>query len=410
MTGGRAAIVAVGSELLTPGRRDTNAAWLAERLRARGVALAGRTIVPDDEDRIADAVRDALRAAEIVLLTGGLGPTDDDRTRAGVAKAVAAGLERDDARVELLRARFREFGVPFTPPQARQADRPVGASWIENPVGSAAGFEIVLADGKLVAAFPGVPRELYRMFDAWAPARLPAGDAFVLRRLKIAGMPESTVDERVRELYALDGIEVSILGSPEGVELRVQAGGPGAARRVSDFEREARARLSPSLWGVDDEELAAVVGGRLRDRGRTLATAESCTGGGLGARFTDVPGASGWYRGGVVAYHDEVKRGLLGVSRQTLDAHGAVSEAVATEMAAGVRGACGADWGVSITGIAGPGGGSPAKPVGTVWIGVADGGGAGARGFRLPGDREAIRRRSIALALWALARRLTAVG
>jgi competence/damage-inducible protein CinA-like protein len=404
-----AVVIAVGSELLFPGRRDTNAEWLIERLLSLGTTTSWRAAVEDDVDRIAALVRQASESAPLVVVTGGLGPTEDDRTREGLAQALGVALERDPAMVARIERLFASRGRPASRSQARQADRPAGATWIENPLGSAPGL-VHEKGGRIVAALPGVPAEMKAMFDGEIAPRL-AGESvgLVSRTLRVAGRPESWVDERLRDLYGTPGTQSTILASSGTIELVLTARGRdrgAAAERLAGLEAEIRSRLGRDLFGADGDTLASVVGDLLVRSGRTIAVAESCTGGLLGGALTEVPGSSRWFRGGLVCYANDLKTRLAGVDEAVLRVHGAVSETVARALAAGARRACGADYGVAVTGVAGPDGGSAEKPVGTVHIALDDG--AEGRAMRLdwPGDRSLIRRRAVAVALDLVRRRL----
>jgi nicotinamide-nucleotide amidase len=407
-----AVVLAVGSELLRPGRRDTNGEWLVSRLLDLGIETRWRSAVDDDVVRIARLVRAAWEDAGVVLLTGGLGPTEDDRTREALAYAFDAPLTRDPDMTRWITSMFSARGRVAGPRQWRQADRPQGASWIDNTLGSAPGL-LVERDGRMLAAFPGVPAEMKAMFDASLAPRLTTwgGGALARTTLRIAGRPESWVDELVRDLYGESGTETTILASPGSVELLVTARGADAAEaraRLTALTQAMRARLGIDLYGADDETLAGVVGRLLVARGATVATAESCTAGLLGGALTEVPGSSTWFRGGVVCYADDLKTSLAGVPPALLRAHGAVSEAVAKALAEGARSACSADFGLGITGVAGPQGGTSAKPVGTVHVALADADAGRSLTLDWPGDRELIRKRAVMVALDLLRRRLLA--
>jgi nicotinamide-nucleotide amidase len=407
-----AVVIAVGSELLRPGRRDTNGDWLIERLLDLGIETRWRSAVDDEVERIARLIGAAWEGADLVLLTGGLGPTEDDRTREALALAFDAPLTRDPVMTQRITSMFSVRGRVAGPRQWRQADRPEGAAWIENALGSAPGL-LVERDGRLLAALPGVPAEMKAMFDAAVAPRLAAsaGGALARTTLRIAGRPESWVDEILRDLYGTLGTETTILASAGSVELLVTARGADAVEaraRLAALTAAMRARLGIDLYGSDDETLAGVVGRLLAERGATVAVAESCTAGLLGAAFTEVPGSSVWFRGGVVCYADDLKSSLAGVPEPLIRQHGAVSEAVARAMADGARAACSADFGLGITGVAGPGGGSADKPVGTVHLALADGDAGRSVKLDWPGDRELIRKRAVTVALDLLRRRLIA--
>ena len=405
-----AAVLAVGTELLRPGRRDTNAEWLIARLFDLGIETTSRAAIDDDIERIARLVRAARDDAAVVLLTGGLGPTEDDRTREALARALDAPLTRDPEMADRIAGLFAARGRVAGPRQARQADRPRGALWIDNPLGSAPGL-LVETEGRLLAALPGVPAEMKAMFDASVAPRLAAraGGALARTTLRIAGRPESFVDDLVRDLYGREGTETTILSSAGSVELLLTARGPDATAaraRLAELAGTMRTRLGDDLYGADDDTLAVVVSRLLAASGETVATAESCTGGLLGGALTDVSGSSAWFRGGVVCYANDLKTSLALVPEELLRAHGAVSEPVARSLAAGARRVCSADFGLGITGVAGPEGGTPGKPVGTVHVALADAGEGRAVKLDWPGDRDLIRRRAVTVALDLLRRRL----
>jgi nicotinamide-nucleotide amidase len=403
-------LIAVGSELLRHGRTDTNSEWLTERLQRCGLEVTVRSMVDDDAERLAAVVVAALARADAVLMTGGLGPTDDDRTREAVARAVGVALERDDDRVDHLRRLYRQHGRGFGDAEARQALRPTGTAWIENPLGSAAGL-LVEREGCLLAALPGVPCEMRAMFDSDVLPRLRRRAPGQLGRctMKIAGRTEGSIERQLHDLWDSPGVDVTVLGGTDGLELHVRAHGRDAREvddRLRGFEREARRRLGADYFGRDDDRLGSVLGELLRERSQTVATAESCTAGMLGATLTAVPGSSAWYRGGFIVYNDELKQSLTGVRAESLARYGAVCEPVARELAAGARARCGADIGVGITGVAGPGGGTPEKPVGLVHLAIQDALACLHWELRLIGDRNAVRRRTVVVALDRLRRRL----
>jgi nicotinamide-nucleotide amidase len=402
-----AALVAVGSELLRFGRQDTNGDWLGERLQRVGVEVVARAVVEDDADRIASAVRAGAAQADLVVVGGGLGPTEDDRTREGLGRALEAPLERDQAQVRRLEALFEARGFRFGPGQARQAERPRGTRWLENPIGSAPGIDGRIGGARLVA-LPGVPAEFRAMAQASILASLDChASSLLARTLKVGGRTESSVDAQVSDLYSEPGTSVTILTGREGIELHLRTWGETAAlarQRLDGLDRQMAARLGEDLYGRDDETLAHAIARGLAPGRRTVAVAESCTGGLLSATLTELPGASGWFKGGCVVYSDALKQDLAGVSEATLVEHGAVSEAVARELARGARERCEATFGVGLTGIAGPGGGTADKPVGLVHLALAGPDGCDHRRLTLIGDRRLIRRRSVTAALDRLRR------
>lgn len=416
----RAAILAVGSELLSTDRLDTNSLRLAAELERHGVELVEKGVLPDDPGRIEAAVARLVAEVDLVLITGGLGPTSDDLTREAVAAALGRSLSLDQRVVAAIEERFAQFEREMPAVNRRQAMVPDGARVLDNARGTAPGL-LLDAGGCSVFLFPGVPYELEGLIDSdlvpWLAERA-GGEARERVTLKVALVPESRLEEMIAPAYEEFGREaIAVLAKPGEITVRALASGPEQARRRRLDAMEARLRelLGGSVFGHGDgATLEAVVLDRLIEGGMTLATAESCTGGLLGARLTDVPGASAAYLGGVVSYSNDAKRQVLGVDRGLLDRHGAVSEPVARAMAEGVRQRFGADFAVSVTGIAGPGGGTPDKPVGTVhfaWCGV-DGrqGWQAHRRVQLPMGRDAVRRISTQIALEVLRRRLLGVS
>ncbi len=406
----RAVLLAVGTELLRPGGGDTNGDWIAGRLERLGISIAWRALVADDVPVIAARLREAVREAELVVVTGGLGPTEDDRTREGLAAAVELPLERDPEMEAALRARRAKHGGVWTEADARQAFHPKGASWISNPLGAAPGLRLE-GPGSLVLALPGVPAEMRAMFEGAVEPELASRrrEPLAARIFKVAGRTESSVDREILDLYARPGVEATLLAKPTGIEVHLRCRGATsgeAQERLENLEGEIARRLGADLFGRDEDTLPSVVGKELLARGRTVATAESCTGGLLGGALTEVPGSSSWYRGGIVAYQDELKVLLADVRPETLARHGAVSREVAVEMAAGVRARLGSEYGVAVTGIAGPGGGSETKPVCLAFAAVVGPEGTEAVRLRLSGGRDLIRRRSVAAALDLLRRRI----
>lgn len=406
----RAAILSVGSELLTCGRIDGNADWLIGRLDRLGIRVRMVCRIGDDEIDIERMIGLAHERCPLVILTGGLGPTEDDRTRPAIARALDLEMEKDPAVVAALRERFARFGRTFRPEQEKQAEKPAGADWIVNPLGTAPGILLEHED-KMLAALPGVPAEMQRMFREGLEPKLAnrADIHLASATLKIAGRIEPDVDRTIRDLYDRPEMTVTILSGLTGIEIRVTAAGDSdeeALERKNRIEAEIGARFGDDLYGRDDETLASVVGQMLVDAGSTVAAAESCTAGLLAGTITAVPGSSAWFRGGLVAYQDDLKQSLAGVSRESLERHGAVSTQVASELARGVRERCRSTLGLGITGIAGPTGGSPDKPVGLVHLALCDGEGTTVRELRLPGNREQVRGRTVTAALDLVRRHL----
>lgn len=398
-----AAIVAVGSELLGTTRLDTNSLYLTEHLNRAGVEVVCKAVVGDNRDDCAQVVRSFVARADLLVMCGGLGPTDDDVTREVVAAVFDRPLREDPDLTERLRARYAARGYPGAMPEnnRRQAMVPQGATVIPNANGSAPGLWLEI-QGRVVTLLPGPPRELKPMFAALVDERIrPRTDGASLARvvLKLTGRIESQVDELLQPLYREWSVQeppiaATILAALGQIELHlsVRHRSEGNARtRLSAAAAQVTELLGFDVFSVSGARLEEVVGELLAARGLTVAAAESCTGGLLTSRLTDVPGSSRYVRHAVVAYANEVKIRVLHVDAALLEAHGAVSEPVARAMAEGMRLISGADLGVGITGIAGPDGGTPAKPVGTVAVAVTAAGETRSRLYRFHGERELVK-------------------
>ena len=408
----RAAWIAVGSELLGSERLDTNALLATALLRRHGVELRRKAVVGDVEDDLACEIASLLGEHELVLVCGGLGPTADDVTRDAVARACGRALVLEPAVVADIEEKFRRLGRRMPEVNVRQAQRLEGAELLWNSRGTAPGQRLE-EKGTTIFLLPGPPRELGPMLDEqvepWLAAR-SGGEGTETAVLKIACVPESEVEERIAPAYAELGRErVTVLCKPGEILVEVTVRGAAAARQDELVRARARLRelLGDAVFTEEAEELEAVVGRLLREAGATVATGESCTGGLVAARLTEVPGSSDYVLGGVVAYANEVKESLLGVPPEVLRDHGAVSEPVARSLAAGARAAVGATFGIGITGVAGPGGGSESKPVGTVHVALAGPeGDLVHRQARFPGERQRVRWQTSQLALELLRREL----
>jgi nicotinamide-nucleotide amidase len=409
----KAELLAVGSELLGPLRAETNTLWLTARLLDAGVEVAARATVADDLALLESAFRAALARADVVVATGGLGPTADDLTREAAAAAAGRPLVRDPAILEALRERFARYGRAMSATNEKQADVIEGALALANRRGTAPG-QVLEREGRLLVLLPGPPGEMKPMFDEQVLPllRARAGASRVVRRrvLKIAAMPESEVDERAAPVYArVSNPTTTILGGAGQVELHLVARGEGEAEaeaRIEELAAALRAALPGRVYSEDGRDLPHVVAGLLRERSLSLALAESCTGGLLSARLTEVPGVSAVLERAFVTYANRAKVEELGVPPALLEAHGAVSAEVAAAMAAGARRAAGADVGVGVTGIAGPEGGTQDKPVGLVFVAVDGAAGTLVRRSLLPGGRERVRFQATQVALEMLRRGL----
>jgi len=407
-----AEIIAVGSELLTEGRLDTNSLYLTGELNNLGVEVVTKCVIGDDRDRLADAVARAMGRCAMVILSGGLGPTEDDVTREAVAQALGRQLVFHSDIAEALERRFAAMKRRMSEINKRQAFVIEGAEVLPNDRGTAPG-QWVTANGAVAMLLPGPPHELQAMFQQQCLprlARLAPKQAIRTAFLRVTGMPESDLDALISPVYKkYPNIATTILAANGDLQVHLRA--------RCDTETEAEALLAEAagpiesllggrLYSRTGDPLEVVVGGLLRERHATVAVAESCTGGMLGARLTGTPGSSQYFLGGFIAYSNELKREILGVSAETLERFGAVSPETAEAMAAGARVRTGSTYAVSITGVAGPDGGSEEKPVGLVYLGIAGPEGAWVTHRRFIGDRERIRVFTTQAALDVLRRRL----
>jgi nicotinamide-nucleotide amidase len=405
-----AEIIAVGSELLTPYRLDTNSLWLTDELNKIGIRVIHKAVVGDSPDEMRSAFRHALDRADLIIASGGLGPTDDDRTRETVAGLLGRKLRLDEAIVREIQERFRRFARTMPEINKRQAMVPEGATVLPNPRGTAPALWLE-ADGHIIVLLPGVPHELKSIFETEVRPRLTriSGDERLFTRdLRTTGLGESDVETRVRPLYQLyPDTETTILAAPTGTQLhpRTWSRDASKAKKLLDeiTDRMALA-LGEHLYSTKGEMLEEVVARVLTENRATIAVAESCTGGMLAERLTKIPGSSSYFLGGVICYSNELKTSLVGVPQSLIEAKGAVSSEVALALADGIRKRTGATLGVGVTGVAGPGGGTPEKPVGLVHIGLADEHGPRERAYRFPGDRERIRQFASQSALDAVRR------
>jgi nicotinamide-nucleotide amidase len=394
----RAEIIAVGSELLTPHRLDTNSLFLTSELNNLGIRVTHKSVVGDAPEEMRSSFREALNRADVIISSGGLGPTDDDRTRETVAEMLGRKLHLNDEIVALIQERFKRFGRVMPEINKRQALVPEGATILPNSRGSAPGLWIEDA-GRIIVLLPGVPFELRSLFEIEVKPRLEKFDRperLYARDLRITGLPESEVEQRVRGLYTqYPETDTTILAAPTGIQLHpsIWASDAAHATKILDemVERMSLA-LGEYLFTARGETMEQVVGRLLTENRATIAVAESCTGGMLAERITNVPGSSAYFRGGVVCYSNDLKTSLVGVPADVIEAKGAVSPEVALALADGIRKRTNSTLGVGITGIAGPGGGTPEKPVGLVEIAIADERGPRHSTFRYTvGERDRIR-------------------
>lgn len=393
----KAEIIAVGSELLTPDRVDTNSLFLTAQLNRLGVEVTRKTVVSDDLADLRDAFQGAMDRVELVIASGGLGPTEDDRTREAVADLLGRKLERDPSVMSKIEARFRQLARPMSEVNKRQAMVPEGAAVLDNARGTAPGLWLE-SQGRIVILLPGPPHELKAMFTAQVEprlARLSTGVRLVARELRIAGMGESDVDQRIAPIYTRHGnVQTTILTAPGEIQVHLRAWSadiPAAERLLQEIQEGIVLALGEAVFTVAGQSMEEVVARELTMHQATIATAESCTGGLLAERLTRVSGSSVYFLGGVVSYSNTLKSAWVDVPAEVIESRGAVSAEVAVALADGIRRRTGATLGVGITGVAGPTGGTPEKPVGMVHVAIADASGSKERGVLFPGERDRIR-------------------
>ncbi len=411
-----AEIIAVGSEMLTPFRMDTNSLYLTEQLNRLGVDVIFKSIVGDDFRRLVAAAQHGLFRSDIVIFSGGLGPTEDDLTREAVAEALGLTVRRDPEILTLLEKRFAERGWKMSPNNAKQADVLDGATILPNPNGTAPGQWLSGEfDGRehIIVLLPGPPHELKALFEAEVRERLHAKvpPAFLaVRTLKIAMLGESAVDARVAPIYKrYTDVETTILAGAGEIELHFKTVAPtqdAAQRRVDEVAGIVEDELDDAVYSRNGESLEQIVGYWLQMRNATVAVAESCTGGLLAERITSISGSSRYFLGGAVVYSNALKTELAGVPEEMIDRHGAVSREVAAALAEGIRYRCESTLGVGITGVAGPNGGTPDKPVGMVFHAVSSSTGTEVVQRNFPGDRKRIRRFASTMALDMMRKKL----
>lgn len=397
-----AEIIAVGSEMLTPHRVDTNSLYLTEQLNELGIDVIFKSIVGDDMRRLVAAAQHGLFRSDIVIFSGGLGPTEDDLTREAVAEALGVGLRRDPEILAKLEKRFADRGWKMTPNNAKQADVIEGATVLPNPNGTASGQWLVgQFEGRevIVILLPGPPHEMKGLFKNEVRERLrgkvPPAHLFT-RTLKIAMLGESAVDARVAPIYKrFPEVETTILAGAGEIELHFKARGTtldAAQARADEVAGLVEDELDDAVYSRNGESLEQIVGYWMQMRNATISVAESCTGGLLSERITSISGSSRYFLGGAIVYSNALKTELAGVPAEMIERHGAVSREVAAALAEGIRYRCESTFGVGITGVAGPGGGSPEKPVGLVFHAVASDSGTEVIQRNFPGDRKRIRR------------------
>lgn len=401
----RAEIIAVGSELLTPDRLDTNSLFLTSELNQLGIRVVHKAVVGDSPEDIRSSFGHALERAEVIVACGGLGPTDDDRTRDTVADLLKRKLRRDETILRRIQERFRRFGRTMPEINSRQAMVPEGAVVLPNPTGTAPGLWLE-AEGRIVILLPGVPAELRALFEAEVRPRLSkvgGKERLFKRDLRITGLPESEVEQRVSLLYAqYPGTQTTILATAAGIQLHPHMWSEDAAsaeKVLDEIVERMAAALGENVFSTRGETLEQVVARILTENRATIAVAESCTGGMLAEHLTNVPGSSAYFLGGVVCYSNGLKTSMAGVPAELIELKGAVSPEVALALALGIRKRSGATLGVGVTGIAGPAGETAEKPVGLVHIAIANGNEPHEKAFHLTGDRDQIRQRATLAAL-----------
>ncbi|MGA7291972.1 MAG: competence/damage-inducible protein A [Terriglobales bacterium] len=411
-----AEIIAVGSELLTPHRQDTNSLYLTEKLNELGVEVRFKCIVGDNREDLTAATKLAMRRSDIIIFSGGLGPTEDDLTRESVADALGLKLQRDAQLIGKLEERFAKRGIKMTPNNSKQADVVSSAAILPNPVGTAPGQWIAgKYDGqeRILVLLPGPPHELKATFEAEGITRLRARvpvQHIATRTLKMALMPESQVDARVAPIYkTFTDVQTTILAGAGEIQLHLRCrkdSQAAAEARVEELAGKIEDELGDAIFSRKGETIEQIVSYLLQMRNMTLAVAESCTGGLLAERITSISGSSRYFLGGAVVYSNELKTQFANVPKSLIDRHGAVSRQVAAAMAEGIRKRCLASYGAGITGVAGPGGGTEQKPVGLVYVALAGEEGTQVVERNFPGDRQRIRQFSSLQALEMIRRAL----
>jgi nicotinamide-nucleotide amidase len=410
----RAEIIATGTELLSGGVLDTNSLYLSEELMLIGLETAFKTVVGDDEQDMEEALRRAFERVNTVIVTGGIGPTEDDITRKVIAKIIKKRLVLNEDALKAIHARLAGRGKEFATSNDRQALIPAGARLLQNPAGIAPGFYSD-EEGLFIAVLPGVPKEMRAMFNEGLRPVLEArfgGRSFIRRRiLHTCGLSESGVNQALQDILKRADPVVGLTATGTGVNIRIVARKPTADQSQAQVDRTdaaIREKLGDSIYSVDGQDMEEVVGALLKQRRLKIAVAESCTGGLIGARITNIPGSSDYFERGAVTYSNPAKSEMLGVPAELIVQRGAVSSDVAAAMAEGIRQAAKADVGLSVTGIAGPEGGSEQKPVGLVYTALATSQGVKTQEYRFLGDREQIRMQSSQMALDMVRRHLIA--
>lgn len=406
-------ILAIGNEILRGSTVNTNAAYLARQIADLGLTCAHQSVISDDLPDIASAIRRGLERSDLLILTGGLGPTEDDRTLAGVALALDVALKRHSLALQWIRERYAQANRPCPKGALRQADIPDGATPLENPLGSACGIWHRVGK-KSVVALPGVPYEMRAIFEKSVRPRLKrrkTSRVYSVSLLRTVGMAELDIQRRIRQFKPDPQIEIGLYPQIGAVDIRLSTFAKtqsAGMRRMAALSRELKRSLGNACYATEPLDLAIVIGRLLQQKKQKLAIAESCTGGLIGEKLTESPGSSNFFLGGVIAYANSAKEKLLGISPSALKEYGAVSSQTACAMAQGALERLGADRAISVTGIAGPSGGSAEKPVGLVYVGYADRKRTISEKHECFGDRERIRIRAMRRALYLLYKQLAA--
>ncbi|MEK6657035.1 MAG: competence/damage-inducible protein A [Nitrospirota bacterium] len=409
-----AELIAVGSELLSWDKAETNSLYISKQLNLLGINVRFKSIVGDAESDIEAVLKAAVSRSQVVIITGGLGPTEDDLTRKAVAKALKRGLVLKEELIEKIKKRFESMGKAMPKNNERQALMPNKAVVIDNPIGTAPGFAIE-HDKVIIICLPGVPAEMQRMFEDGAvpliKKRINASEAVKLRIIRTCGIAEAKVDELIGDLYTADkNIRIGLAAGEKGVDVRItssKASEIETSRLFAELEEKITARLKDYIYGFDNEEMEEIVVRLLMEKGAKLAVAESCTGGLISKRFTDISGSSACFDRGIVSYSNEAKVQMLKVSSKLIEEYGAVSSQVAMAMAEAARKISNTELGIGVTGIAGPTGGTPEKPVGLVYIAISEKGKeTRCKGYNFAGNRGMIRMKASQFALNIIRRAL----
>ena len=401
----KACIVSVGNELLSGDVVDTNSAWIAKRLLKFSVPVISIFKIGDDIALISDTLKRAAQHADIIFVTGGLGPTDDDITRNGITEFIGEDLYFDELAWQRIDNYFKCRGWPASDKNKLQAWFPEGAKIIDNNLGTAPGFKVEF-NGKIIVSMPGVPSEMKQMFAESVEPELEKfsdGTVINVKKVKLFGKGESTIAQMLGDLMARDRnplINCTVSCGVITLYIIATAKNEHTAQQLIDSDlKKLQSIFGDIIFGYDEQQFEHVIGELLRRTGKTLAIAESCTGGLISKMITDIPGASEYFTFGWVTYSNQAKISQLGVDEETINKYGAVSAEVAGQMAVGARAKSGSDYAIAVTGIAGPGGGTEQKPVGLVYIGIADGNNCDVREFKFSRDREFIRLRTAQTAL-----------